>query len=223
MSLGTADVLAERVWRYLGPFKKMTYLEVLNLSKKVLEKVEDVEVAYETLARTLDPELTYQENLRLLEQELKTKIKPEVESEVERYYHEKKAWVKEQAEALSLTKEIEERVRKELEEKAKAVEVKAPSMSKEEAYEFLARLVTKEKLEKYKGQFEEEWSAISALPREEQERVLRLLAKEIELKEEREKVLPPKKKLPPTPVSWEAYVPENKRDFFKRWMQELGE
>jgi hypothetical protein len=97
-------------------------------------------------------------------------------------------------------------------------------MSKEEAYEFLARLVTKEKLEKHKEQFEEEWSTISALSREEQERALRLLAKEIELKEEREKVLPPKKKkLPPPVAAWEAYVPEKKRDFFRRWMEELGE
>jgi hypothetical protein len=97
-------------------------------------------------------------------------------------------------------------------------------MTKEEAYEFLSRLVTKEKLEKHKEQFEEEWSAISALSREEQERALRLLAKEIELKEEREKVLPPKKKkLPPAVTGWEAYVPETKREFFRRWMQELGE
>jgi len=225
MSLGTADVLAERIWRYLGPFKMMTYLEVLNLSKKVLEKVEDVDVAYEVLARTLDPELTYQENLRLLEQELKTKIKPEIESEVERYYHEKKAWVKEQAEALSISKEIEERVRKELEEKVKKVEVaKAPkAMTKEEAFEYLAELVTRERAEKHKEQFEEEWKAIATLSREEQERALRLLAKEIELKEEREKVLPPKKKLPPVVTGWEAYVPEAKREFFRRWMQELGE
>jgi DNA-dependent RNA polymerase auxiliary subunit epsilon len=146
---------------------------------------------------------------------------------VERYYHEKKSWIKEQAEALSIAKEIEEKVRKELEEKVKKVEVvKAPSMSKEEAFEYLARFVTKEKAEKHKEQFEEEWTAISALSREEQERALRLLAKEIELKEEREKVLPPKppkKKMPPPVTAWEAYVPESKREFFKRWMQELGE
>jgi hypothetical protein len=224
VSIGTADVLAERVWRYLGPFKKMTYLEVLNLSKKVLEKVEDVEVAYEVLARTLDPELTYQENLRLLEQELKTKLKPEIESEVERYYHEKKSWVKEQAEALSIAKEIEDRVRKELEERAGKVEVAKASMSKEEAFEYLAKLVARERAEKHREQFEEEWEAIAALPREEQERALRLLAREIELKEEREKVLQPKKKkLPPAVTGWEAYVPETKREFFRRWMQELGE
>jgi hypothetical protein len=135
--------------------------------------------------------------------------------------------VKEQAEALSLTKEIEERVRKELEGKAKKAEaVKAPSMSKEEAFEYLARLVTKEKAERHRDQFEDEWTAIEGLPREQQERALRLLAKDIEIKEEKEKaprLKPGELRLPPTPVSWEAYVPEKKRDFFRRWMQELGE
>ena len=215
--------MAERIWRSLGPFKQMSYLELFNICKKVLDKTEDIDVAYEALARALDPELTYSENLRLVEEELKTKLSPEVESEVEKYYHEKKAWIKEQAEALSITKEIEERVRREIEEKARKAEAKAPSMSKEEAFEYLARLVTKEKAERHKEQFEEEWTAISALSREEQERALRLLAKEIELKEEREKVLPPKKKLPPVVTGWEAYVPEAKREFFRRWMQELGE
>jgi hypothetical protein len=87
----------------------------------------------------------------------------------------------------------------ELERKAKAeeVEVRATSMGKEEAFEYLARLVTKEKAERHKEQFEEEWSVLKELPREDQERALRLLAREIEIKEEKEKVLPPKR--PPIP------------------------
>jgi len=97
----------------------------------------------------------------------------------------------------------------------------APSMTKEEAYEYLATLVTKEKAEKHKDQFEEEWPTIEGLPREQQERVLTLIAREIELKEEleRKKVAPPKPKIQPT--KWEDYVPETKREFFKRWMKRL--
>lgn len=197
MSLGSADVLAEKIWRSVGPFKKMSYLELLNLSKKVLDKVKDIDLAYEALARALDPELTYSENLRLVEEELKTKLSPEVESEVERYYHEKRAWVKEQAEALSILKELEERVRKELEERVK--EVKTGVMSKDEAFDYLSKLVGREVAEKYREDFEAEWEIFKSLPREEQIRALDLLAKEFRIRAEREKLRPPTVKRPPIP------------------------
>jgi DNA-dependent RNA polymerase auxiliary subunit epsilon len=187
----------------------------------VLDKVKDIDLAYESLARALDPELTYSENLRLVEEELKTKLSPEIESEVERYYHEKRAWVREQAEALSIAREIEERVRKELEEKVRKVEeVKAPSMSKEEAFEYLSKLVTSEKAEKHRDQFEEEWGALEGLPREEQERALRLLAKEIELKEEREKILPPKRPSIPRKVYEEARKAPGFYELLERYFDE---
>ena len=177
----------------------MSYLEVLNLSKKVLDKVEDIDVAYEALARALDPELTYSENLRLVEEELKTKLSPEVESEVEKYYHEKKAWVKEQAEALSLVKEIEERIRKELEERVKVgVREARGSMSKEEAFSYIVRIVGREAAESYRDDFEAEWEIIKDLPREEQIKVLELLAREFELRKRREKIRPPIAKPKPT-------------------------
>jgi hypothetical protein len=218
--LNTADFVAEKVWRRLGPFKHMTYLELMHLARQTLERVEDTHSAIDLLDRTLDPELTYRENLKLLEDALKTKLKAEPEAELQRFIEEKKEWVREQAEALSISKEVEERVRKEL---ARAPPPPPPpaSMSKEEAFEYLKRLTPL--AEKHRDQFEEEWPTIATLPKSDQERLLVRLAREIERKEVKPPAKPPtRKKLPPIPTTleeWmERYVPEKKRDFFKRWM-----
>ena len=90
------------------------------------------------------------------------------------------------------------------------------SMTKEEAFEYLKTLTPY--AEKHKDQFEEEWETIKTLPREQQEIILRYLAREIEAKE----IKPPKIERPiPEIKEWIDYVPEHKRDFYKRWMEKL--
>jgi hypothetical protein len=119
--MAEADLVAGRLWRSIGPFK-MSYVELMNIASQTLRYFKgDTDAAYEFLDRTLDPELTYGENLRLVEEKLGAKLRREVESELERFMEEKKAWIREEAEALNIVEELrreaEERVRREMEEK----------------------------------------------------------------------------------------------------------
>jgi hypothetical protein len=113
--MAEADLVAGRLWRSIGPFK-MSYVELMNIASQTLRYFKgDTDAAYEFLDRTLDPELTYGENLRLVEEKLGAKLRREVESELERFMEEKKAWIREEAEALNIVEEL----RREAEERAR--------------------------------------------------------------------------------------------------------
>jgi len=184
--MAEADLVAGRLWRSIGPFK-MSYVELMNIANQTLRYFKgDVDAAYEFLDRTLDPELTYGENLRLVEEKLGAKLRREVESELERFIEEKKAWIREEAEALNIAEEIrreaEERVRREVEGKIGKLTREDIEALKKRLMEECRRMISEAALPvevwernmaRIAGEIDSSIEMFKELPREEAERRIR--------------------------------------------------
>lgn len=190
--------VAQAIWRRLKP-KKMSYIEVLQLSKKALKYTGDVERAIELLEETIDPELSYRENLDQLQRVIMIeaeKMKPKEEEEL---IAEEKEYIKKRAEELSVTSELKR-------------EIESEPYTYDELWDKFKLLVPN--AEKYKERFEEEYRSIAALPKDQQLKVLTILARDIL----REEIAPPKVEKPPR----ERYMympPEEYTDFYLTWMK----
>jgi hypothetical protein len=177
--MAEADLVAGRLWRSIGPFK-MSYVELMNIASQTLRYFKgDTDAAYEFLDRTLDPELTYGENLRLVEEKLGAKLRREVESELERFMEEKKAWIREEAEALNIVEELrreaEERVRRGVERLTREdIEALKKRLMEESYRMILEATVPRETWEVNRGRIAREIDAsvemFRDLPRREAER-----------------------------------------------------